>query len=99
LNSGFKARGYNVKLFRNQILKARKHRRDDQIVCYKKLVLNSTDLYLAYSKFFSDISNIGFKRGKNLKEYVVRAKLPVKQEVGKSEGCQSKRCNVHATNT
>jgi len=126
LEQWLKARGYNDKLVRNQILKARKHRRDDLLLrertksSAKKLVLNIT-YHPAFAKFknvlkqihilltpnsehrsvFSDIPIIGFKRGKSLKELLVRAKLPVKRELGKSEGCQSKRCGVcaYVTNT
>ena len=37
---------------------------------------------------------MGFKRGKSLKDYLVKAKLPVVRQIGISEGCQSKRCGV-----
>ena len=38
---------------------------------------------------------VGFKRGKSLKDLLVRAKVPVEKEThGKSCGCQGKRCEV-----
>lgn len=38
---------------------------------------------------------VGFRRGKNLKDMLVRAKLPVKEKVcGGSQKCGSKRCGV-----
>ena len=38
---------------------------------------------------------VGFKRGKSLKDLLVREKVPVEKEAdGKSCGCQEKRCEV-----
>ena len=38
---------------------------------------------------------VGFKRGKSLKDLLVRAKVPVEKETdGKSCGCPGKRCEV-----
>jgi len=112
-------RGYNDKLVRSQVIKARKFKRKDLLNKEHKgsrdpkLVLNVT-YHPAYAhlksllrnihilltpdaehrKVFTDVPLIGFKRGKSLKDLLVRAKLPVKREPGKSEGCQSKRCGV-----
>ena len=46
-------------------------------------------------KVFADVSIVGFKRGKNLKDLLVRAKVSVEKESdGKTCGCQGKSCEV-----
>ena len=101
-------RGYNEKLVRQQILKARKYKRAELLhsqreeVHKNKLVFNITycpifsklknilskiRLLLTpdreHSKVFEDIQIIGFKKGKSLKDILVRAKvLPLKTEEG-----------------
>ena len=46
-------------------------------------------------KVFTEVPIVGFKRGKSLKDLLVRAKVPVEKETdGKSCGCQGKRCKV-----
>ena len=116
-----KERGFSDKRVRNQVLKARKFRRDDLLDQVKektsspKLTLNLT-YHPALARFrenlekihllltpdqehrrvFKDIPVIGFKRGKSLKDHLVRAKLP-KLEPKASEGCVKcgkKRCGV-----
>ena len=47
-----------------------------------------------HRRVFPEVPIIGFKRGKSLKDYLVKAKLPVKREVGFSEECRKKRCGV-----
>ena len=48
-----------------------------------------------YRKAFPEVPIVGFKRGKSLKDLLVRAKVPVEKETdGKSCGCQGKRCEV-----
>ena len=94
-------RGYNDKLVRDQILKARKFKRDElldkpkpdrssQILdlnltyhpAYNKLknVLSNIHILLAPNeerrRVFPNTPIIGFKKGKSLKDYLVRAKLP-----------------------
>ena len=58
---------------------------------------NSLKKYLQKSINFltiSDILLICFKRGKRLKDTLVRAKFPCKRKSEKCEGCQGKRCGV-----
>ena len=46
-----------------------------------------------HCKVFPEALIVGFKRGKSLKDLLVRAKVPVEKETdGKSCGCQGKRC-------
>ena len=48
-----------------------------------------------HKKVFSDVPIVGFKRGKSIKDFLVRSKLPVKREtVGQSEACQKARCQI-----
>ena len=48
-----------------------------------------------YRKVFPEVPIVGFKRGKSLKDLLVRAKVPVEKETdGKFCGCQGKRCEV-----
>ena len=48
-----------------------------------------------HRKVFPEVPIVGFKRGKSLKDLLVRAKVPVEKETdGKSCGCQGKRCEV-----
>ena len=44
-----------------------------------------------HRKVFPEVPIVGFKRGKRLKDLLVRSKVPVD---GKSCGCQRKRCEV-----
>ena len=118
-----KKRGYSDKLIRQEILKARKPKRDDLLFREqkdkksrgRKLVFNLTyhpafsqiknilrDIHVLltwaneeHKKVFSDIPIVGFRRAKSLKDYLVRAKLPVKRVlVGQSEACQKLRCQI-----
>ena len=48
-----------------------------------------------HRKVFPEVSIVGFKMGKRLKDLLVRAKVPVEKETDeKSCGCQGKRCEV-----
>ena len=111
-------RGYNDKLVRDQILKARKHKRDDlldkqKIKADPKLTLNITyhpayanlkdhlkkiHILLAHdkehSKVFPSPPIVGFKRGKSLKDFLVRAKLPEIKQPGKCRGCGNTLCQI-----
>ena len=120
LERWLKDRGYNEKVVRQQILKARKFtsknllNQDSKTKGRIKLVFNFT-YHPAYSKLKHVLSNInllltpdaqhrkvfpevpvvGFKRGKSLKDLLIRAKVPVETETdGKSCGCQGTRCEV-----
>ena len=47
-------------------------------------------------KVFTEVPIVVFKRGKSLKDLLVRAKAPVEKETdGKSCGCQGERCKVY----
>ena len=43
---------------------------------------------------FPDVPVIGFKRGRSLKDLLVKAKLPTPTVSGKSNGCQAKCCGI-----
>ena len=117
LESWLKQRGYNDKLVRDQIVKARKLKRDDLLDREKpatdqKLTLNIT-YHPAYAKLKETLHHIhlllapneehrkvfplppivGFKRGKSLKDFLVRAKLPKERVVG-SRKCGGTKCEV-----
>ena len=48
-----------------------------------------------HRQVFPEVVIVGFKRGKNLKDLLVRVKVPVEKETdGKSCCCQGKRCEV-----
>ena len=48
-----------------------------------------------HRKVFPEVPIVSFKRGKSVKDLLVRAKVPVEKETnGKSCGCQGKRCEV-----
>ena len=119
LECWIKDRGYNEKMVRQQILKARKFTREDLLnqdsktKGRNKLVFNFTyhpaHLKLKHilsninlltpdaqhRKIFPEVPIVGFKRGKSLKDLLVRAKVPVEKETdGKSCGCQGKHCEV-----
>jgi len=65
-----------------------------------KKLLSSIHLLLTpneeHVNVFPDIPIVGFRRGKSLKDMLVRAKLPDSKtyEVGESKKCGSKRCGV-----
>ena len=66
--------------------------------CLKK-VLSKIHLLLTpdgeHGKVFSDIPVVGFKKGRSLKDLLVRAKLPeVNSGYKGCEGCQKPRCRV-----
>ena len=100
-------RGYNGKMIRKQILRAREHSRKDLLEREKtetsetKLTFNITyypvfqnirntlqELHLLlapdkeHNKVFPDVSVVGFRNGKSLKDYLVRAALPKTNETG-----------------
>ena len=118
-----KKRGYSDKLVHQEILKARKPKRDDLLFREqsdkktrgRKLVFNITyhpafakiknvlsDIHVLlaganeeHRKVFSDVPIVGFKRGKSLKDLLVRSKLPTQKKVGgQSEACQKTRCQI-----
>ena len=62
-------------------------------------ILRKIHPILAFNKehqhVFKDPPIVGFRRGKSLKDMLVRAKVPpLVNEGGKSGGCSGKRCNV-----
>ena len=62
-------------------------------------VLRKIQIILACDKehqnVFPDIPILGFRKGKSLKDMLVRAKVPKSANIeGTSEGCQGKRCGV-----
>ena len=112
-------RGYNKKLVRKEILKARKFSRNDLLdketqnksnsvltlnVTYHpayakiKRILKEIHLLLTpdkeHQKVFSSIPIVGFKRGKSLKDYLVKAKVPTLEKTGTSKPCNKTRCQV-----
>ena len=103
-------RGYNGKMIRKQILRARKHSRRDLLEREKaktfepRLTFNiayypvfqdirnlSQELHLLlapdkeYKKVFPDVPVVGFRNGKSLKDYLVRAAPPKTNETGRCE--------------
>ena len=104
----------NEKMIREQILKARKHSRNDllekekQQMSERKLTFNITyystfrnvrsiiqELHIStpnkeHKKVFPDVPVVGFRNGKSLKDYLVRAKLPKLDESGRCEPCGKK---------
>ena len=112
-------RGYRERMVREQILKARKFKRDDLLtgsrgektpprlvfnITYHpafrgmKSVLSKIHLLLTpdqeHRNVFPDIPVVGFRRGKSLKDILVRAKLPKIQGNEGSSGCGKKRCEI-----
>ena len=64
-----------------------------------KHILSNISLLLIpdaqHRKVFPEVPIVGFKKGKSLKDLLVRAKVPVEKETdGKSCGCQGKRCEL-----
>ena len=51
-------------------------------------------MLLAPKKVFPDVPVEGFRIGKSLKDYLVRAALPKTNETGRSEPCGKKTCLV-----
>ena len=48
-----------------------------------------------HQRVFEDVPLVGFRRGKSLKDILVRAKVPPLEGIkGKSESCSGKRCGV-----
>ena len=47
-----------------------------------------------HKKVFPDVPVVGFRNGKSLKDYLVRAKLPKVDESGRCEPCGKKTCLV-----
>ena len=47
-----------------------------------------------HKKVFPDVPVVGFRNGKSLKDYLVRAKLPKLDESGRCEPCGKKTCLV-----
>ena len=43
-----------------------------------------------HKKVFPDVPVVGFRNGKSLKNYLVRAKLPKRDESGRCEPCREK---------
>ena len=112
-------RGYNGKMIRKQILRAREHSRKDLLEREKtepsgpKLTFNITyypvfqnirnilqELHLLlapdkeHKKVFPNVPVVGFRNGKSLKDYLVRAVLPRTNETGRCEPCGKKTCLV-----
>ena len=112
-------KGYNGKMIRKQILKAREHSRKDLLereiteTSEPKLTFNITyypvfqnirntlqELHLLLApdkenkKVFPDVLVVGFRNGKGLKDYLVRAALPKANETGRCESCGKKTCLV-----
>ena len=113
-------RGYDERLVRRQVLKARKFKRDDLLIRERgekkdKLTLNVTfhpsfqntlnqiireaHTILTYDKdhkeVFQEIPIVGFRKGKSLKDILVRAKVPsLSDRMGFSQGCGRLNCGV-----
>ena len=47
-----------------------------------------------HKKVFPNLPVIGFRTGKSLKDYLVKAKLPKHEESGRCEPCGNKTCSV-----
>ena len=116
-----KSYGYNEKLVRQQILKARKYRRTEllhsqreevhknklvfTITCYPissklKNIFSKIHLPLTpdkeHRKVFENAPITGFKKGKSLKDILLRAKVPpLKIEEGFSGPCNKPRCEIY----
>ena len=60
--------------------------------------LQELHLFLApdkeHKKVFPDVPVVGFRNGKGLKDYLVRAALPKANETGRCEPCEKKTCLV-----
>ena len=54
-----------------------------------------------HKKVFTEVPIVGFRNGKNIKDYLVRAVLPKADNVGGSEPCGKRTCQVcdHITTT
>ena len=112
-------RGYNGKMIRKQILRAREHSRKDLLEREKaktseprltfnityypvfqniRNILQELRLLLApdkeHKRVFPDVPVVGFRNGKSLKDYLVRAALPKPNETGRCEPCGKKTCLV-----
>ena len=112
-------RGYNGKMIRKQILRAREHSRKDLLEREKaktseprltfnityypvfqniRNILQELHLLLApdkeHKRVFPDVPVVGFRNGKSLKDYLVRAALPKTNETGRCEPCGKKTCLV-----
>ena len=48
-----------------------------------------------HKKVFPDVPVVGFRNGKSLKDYLVRAALPKTNETGRCEPCGKKTCLVY----
>ena len=48
-----------------------------------------------HRKVFPDVPVVGFRNGKSLKDYLVRAALPKTNETGRCEPCGKKTCLVY----
>ena len=61
-------------------------------------ILQELHLLLApdkeHKKVFPDVPAVGFRNGKSLKDYLVRAALPETNETGRLEPCGKKTCLV-----
>ena len=61
-------------------------------------ILRELHLLLApdkeHKKVFPDVSVVGFRNGKSLKDYLVRAALTKTNEIGRCEPCGKKTCLV-----
>ena len=80
-------RGYNGKMIREQILRAREHSRKDLLEREKtEKTFEPKELHLLlapekdHKKVFPDVPVVGFRNGKSLKDYLVRAALPKTNE-------------------
>ena len=119
LESWLQKRGYSQKLVRQQVLRARKFKRDELLdkqpaerksvltlnityhPAYAKVknILSEIHLLLTpneeHRKVFPNIPLVGFKRGKSLQDFLVRAKLPpLKPTESGSKPCKGSRCEV-----
>ena len=57
-------------------------------------MINIHNFYIYIFFFSPEVTILGFKRGKSLKDLLVKAKLPTEKVSGKSDGCQGKRCGI-----
>ena len=96
------------KFSRNELLNRKKQAKKKRITlnisyhpAYQGLnrILRKIQVILAFdkehAKVFKDIPIVGFRRGKSLKDMLVRAKVPpLIRENGNSESCLGKRCRI-----
>ena len=63
-----------------------------------KIILEELQILLApekeHQKMFPNVPILGFRNGKNLKDHLVRASLPILNQTLGSESCGKRNCQV-----